>query len=142
MTADFQKCVQFVLDREGGYSLDPHDPGGETNFGISKRAYPNLDIKNLSRAGAVAIYEKDYWTPIGAASMPQALALVHFDTAVNQGPGRAKALLAKSGGDAEKYLLLRMQDYALNASTHPERRKFLLGWINRLSECFKAMGET
>ena len=35
----FDAAVSYVLKWEGGYSNDPDDPGGETNFGISKRAY-------------------------------------------------------------------------------------------------------
>src|SRR5665213_1885787 len=46
-----------VLANEGGYTPGlPGDPGGETNFGISKRSYPNVDIKNLTRDGAIAVY--------------------------------------------------------------------------------------
>ena len=50
----FQHAIHFVLDKEGGlrpdmgYVNDPKDRGGETKAGISKRAYPNEDIKNLT----------------------------------------------------------------------------------------------
>ena len=44
-----------LIGHEGEYSNDPNDPGGETKWGISKRAYPNLDIKNLTRDGAKTI---------------------------------------------------------------------------------------
>ena len=39
--SSFQKAIEFVLRWEGGYVNDPDDPGGETNFGISKRAHPD-----------------------------------------------------------------------------------------------------
>ncbi|MBI5343968.1 MAG: hypothetical protein HZB83_01285, partial [Deltaproteobacteria bacterium] len=45
---NFERAIAFVLRHEGGYANDPRDPGGETNFGISKRAYPMLNIKDLS----------------------------------------------------------------------------------------------
>jgi lysozyme family protein len=61
LMSDFEQAVEFVLGHEGGYSNDPNDPGGETNFGISKRAYPNVDIKNLTRDGAKEIYLHDFW---------------------------------------------------------------------------------
>jgi hypothetical protein len=32
-----------------GYVNDPSDPGGETQWGISKRSYPDVDIKALTR---------------------------------------------------------------------------------------------
>lgn len=44
----------------GGYVNDPNDKGGETKFGISKRQYPNLDIKNLSQMQAMMIYNNDF----------------------------------------------------------------------------------
>jgi len=48
----FERAVTHVLLHEGGYSNDPNDPGGETQYGISKRAYPNEDIKGHdARAG-------------------------------------------------------------------------------------------
>jgi lysozyme family protein len=89
---DFDKAVQFVLSDkiEGGYVNNPADPGGETNFGISKRAHPNVDIKNLTREGAIAIYKREYWDPIGGDDLPAPLDLVLFDSAVNEGPGTAK----------------------------------------------------
>jgi lysozyme family protein len=62
MTAAFGPAISFVLQNEGGYTAgSAGDPGGETNFGISKRAYPTLDIKNLSRQDAIDIYLRDFW---------------------------------------------------------------------------------
>lgn len=79
--ADFSKAIDFVLDNEGGYSNNPADPGGETNFGISKRAYPYLDIKNLTREEAITIYQRDYWKFYGLTS--QRIATKIFDEYVN-----------------------------------------------------------
>ena len=59
--ADFEKAVEFVLRMEGGYVNDPKDPGGETNFGIAKKSYPGVDIKNLTEEQAEEIYKRDYW---------------------------------------------------------------------------------
>lgn len=36
----FRYAVEVVLRHEGGYVNDPHDPGGETKYGISKRCLP------------------------------------------------------------------------------------------------------
>ena len=55
---------------------DPHDAGGETNFGISKRQYPNLDIKNLTKQQAADIYKRDYYAKVKGDSMPAWLALL------------------------------------------------------------------
>lgn len=59
--ADFLPAVETTLSREGGYTNDPADRGGETNFGISKRQFPAVDIKNLTRADAVRLYREHYW---------------------------------------------------------------------------------
>jgi len=53
----FEEIIEFTLKYEGGYVNDPDDPRGETNFGISKRTYPNVDIKNLAREEVMEIYE-------------------------------------------------------------------------------------
>ena len=60
MKDNFPNCLAIVLKHEGGYVNDPHDPGGETNFGISKRAYPAENIKGMTKARAAEIYRRDY----------------------------------------------------------------------------------
>ena len=57
---DFREAIEVILKHEGGYVNDPVDPGGETNMGISKRAYPDLDIKGLTKQSVREIYYKDY----------------------------------------------------------------------------------
>ena len=57
----FDILVKKVLKHEGGYVNDPSDPGGETKYGISKRAFPDLDIKNLTEEQAILIYYDEYW---------------------------------------------------------------------------------
>ena len=49
---DYKEIISQVLHHEGGYVNDPTDMGGETNFGITKRWYPDLDIKNLTKEQA------------------------------------------------------------------------------------------
>ena len=56
MKITFDEIIEVVLHHEGGYVNDPKDPGGETNFGISKRAYPDVDMKTLTKEGAKDIY--------------------------------------------------------------------------------------
>jgi lysozyme family protein len=68
MTA-FDSTFDRLIGNEGGYSNDPADPGGETNWGISKRSYPNVDIKKLTKDGAKAIYLMDFWSPLSADKM-------------------------------------------------------------------------
>ena len=44
----FDDVFERVIGHEGGYSNDPNDSGGETIFGISKRAYPKVNIRDLT----------------------------------------------------------------------------------------------
>ena len=85
----FAQSVEFVLDHEGGYVNDPLDPGGETRYGISKRQYPDVDIRNLTRDQAIDIYHHDYWDKCECDRLPAGLDLLVFDTAVNRGTRRA-----------------------------------------------------
>lgn len=64
---------------------DPTDHGGDTLYGISKKAHPDVDLDRLTRAGAIDIYHLEYWTPIRGDELPPALALATFDWAVNSG---------------------------------------------------------
>lgn len=80
---NFDQAFTRLLGNEGGYCNVPGDPGGETNWGISKRSYPDVDIANLTQDGAKAIYLRDFWNPIGDAH--PAIKFQVFDFAVNSG---------------------------------------------------------
>jgi lysozyme family protein len=89
----FDLAVDEVLRHEGGYANDPNDTGGETRWGISKAAYPLLDIAALTRDEAIAIYRRDYWDRLRGDELPPALALLVFDAGVHMGRLRAVSLL-------------------------------------------------
>ena len=55
------KFMPIIFAHEGGYVNDQKDSGGETKYGISKRSYPNLDIKNLTKKQATDIYKVDFY---------------------------------------------------------------------------------
>ena len=139
MKDNFEQAVAFVLRHEGGYGNDPRDPGGETKFGISKRAYPGLDIKSLTEDQAKAIYRRDYWDKGGCGALEWPLCLVHFDSCVNLGISMATEIKAKaftgttpSKSNWTDYLFLRIEHY--NNLKKPE---FLRGWINRVLDLWK-----
>ena len=97
----FNLFINRILGVEGGYVNDPADPGGETNWGISKRSYPDLDIKNLTRDEAIAIYERDFWQPIAANDLPSSVAYQALDFAVNSGISTAIRALQRASGVAD-----------------------------------------
>ena len=129
-----QDAISRVIQREGGYVNDPDDIGGETNFGISKRAYPKLDIANLTEAEAARIYKRDYWDRINADKLPANIREMAFDAAVNQGVAWTRKALQDSNNDPQTFLQLRAQRYQDIAAANPSQEKFLQGWLNRLGE--------
>jgi len=96
MTTWFDQCFDTLISHEGGYVNDPRDPGGETKFGISKRAYPQVDIKNLTLGAAKEIYKRDYWDRAQCDKIPPSVAYVLFDAAVNSGIGQAIRFLQRA----------------------------------------------
>ena len=92
----FAAAVERVLANEGGYSHLPEDPGGATNFGISQRDYPKLDIANLTREDAIGIYFRDFWKAGRFEELPTAVAIKVFDLSVNIGAARATHCLQRA----------------------------------------------
>lgn len=94
----FDKAFEELIGVEGGYVFDPDDRGGETKFGITKRSYPNLDIKSLSLQDAKTIYYNDFWnTPkMNLDDFEYELAYELFDTGVNGGMPLARKMLQRA----------------------------------------------
>jgi len=85
--ADIIPALEKTLKWEGGYTVDT---GGKTKFGISQKAYPNLDIPNLTIEQAREIYRRDYWNRIqGDYIRSQKTAAALFDYAVNAGVSKS-----------------------------------------------------
>jgi len=159
MDERFLRAVEFVLAHEGGYVNDPADPGGETKWGISRRSYPELDIANLTREDAIAIYYRDFYVKYGYDRLrDEAVATKVFDMAVNMGPATAHRLLqealvflgydiavdgilgpqtigATNRADPRRLLqVLRWkaaERYFRLVEQRPQLRAFLLGWLRR-----------
>ena len=107
----FEQALAHVLAMEGGWSNDPADPGGATNFGITIGDYARYrgvslgdvnrraleaDLRSIGRATVQAIYRDHYWVPARCPGLPAAPALMHFDAAVNHGIGRAARMLQEA----------------------------------------------
>ena len=96
---NFDQAFDRIIGHEGGYTPGVGDPGGETNWGISKRSYPNVDIKTITKDGAKAIYLRDFWEPLGDAH--PAIKFQVFDFAVNSGIQTALRKLQAAIGVAD-----------------------------------------
>ena len=158
MLKTFDEIIEQVLEHEGGYVDDPTDSGGETKYGISKKAYPNEDIKALTVERAKELYKRDYWDRFKVDNLPDRIRHIYFDMCVNMGGGRATKILQEAcysknsykidvdGGigkntiKASAYLedfrlrAYRVMFYAELVMKKPNQIKFWVGWFKRSCE--------
>jgi lysozyme family protein len=157
--ADFEPAVAKTIRREGGDTLtdDPDDPGGLTRYGISKRAHPEVDPRNLTLESAKEIYRKEYWnTCQGEAIKSQLLAELIFDSAVNMGVSQAIKLTQLAAGIeadgvlgnetmkaineadpatfAAAFTLAKVARYLALVKKNRKLEKYFYGWVRRTLE--------
>lgn len=151
----FDDAFERLLGHEGGYSNDARDPGGETKYGISKRAYPHLDIASLTVDDCKAIYKRDYWGPAGCDAVAGAVKFDLFDMAVNSGVKTAVKTLQRAVGAVDDgilgprtlqavqsmpagRLLARFNGYRLEMlASLPTWPAFSRGWARRIASNLK-----
>lgn len=136
---NFKDALALVLKHEGGYVNHPKDPGGETNYGVTKTTAAKFgytgDMKDIPLSVVEQIYLKGYWQAINGEALPDALRHHVFDAAVNSGPVRAikwlqQALGTKDDGvfGNDTYSRLQTADpVKLAAKYNAIRLKFLAG---------------
>jgi len=126
MSDRFDALIGEIFRHEGGYVFDPADPGGETNFGISKRAHPDVDIANLTAEKAEFIYRKSYWRTWMEQIDDTVLVLQVFDFGVNAGLPRTAKMLQKTAGVTQDGIIGPVTLKALNnvGNTVYLRRRF------------------
>ncbi|MDR1983135.1 MAG: hypothetical protein LBQ08_05075 [Holosporaceae bacterium] len=158
---NFQIACEKLIPLEEGYVKDPDDLGGETKYGISKRSYPHLDIKNLTLADARIIYYQDFWEELptyfmgvdGSSLMmnlsanmgvPQAIKLLQAALGMTgkeldgiAGPATRKLLVEFYYDNRDDELISKIKEkasefYVSLAEKNPSQKKFLNGWLNRL----------
>lgn len=98
---NFDMAFDRLMDHEGGYVNDPNDPGGETKYGVSKRSYPDLDIKNLTRDAAKEIFRRDFWDRINGDAVYDGVAWQLADFAYHSGPETAVRYFQRALGVAD-----------------------------------------
>jgi lysozyme family protein len=146
--------IDRILLVEGGYVNDPADAGGETKYGISKRAHPDLDIKNLTKEQASQILINDYIVEPGFNDLaPGSLRDQLIDFGYHSGPSAAiRTLQAVLGvpvdgvlGPSTRVALQRWDPIRLNnalvkarvvklaalVQAKPQNLKFIKGWLIR-----------
>ncbi len=158
--AEFTAQIQsYILASEGGYVDHPKDPGGATNMGITHKTLAawrgkpvtKTDVRNLSQAEALQIYEAQYWKAVGADKLPVGLDYAVADYGINSGPARAvkdlqrvlgvaadgiigvqtlNAIRGQSIPDLIDALTKRRQDFVEGLSAYAT---FGAGWGRRIS---------
>lgn len=97
----FNQAIQVILAHEGGYSDNPNDPGGPTNFGITQASLDEhwkalglpRAVQSLTLEDAKAFYLKVYWEANHYDAInAYAVATKLFDMAVNLGSEKATRL--------------------------------------------------
>lgn len=150
MKKNYDYCIKELLKSEGGYSNDPSDSGGATNYGITIADYrmyikkggtPN-DVKNMTVDQAKAIYKSKYWDAVNGDQLESGVDYSVFDYGVHSGVAKAKACLKKypllkgdklidAINDDRKAFLTRL----INA--RPKDEKFRKGWMTRVDRVRK-----
>lgn len=161
----FSSIIPWLLQHEGGYVNNPNDAGGETNYGISKRSYPHVDIKGLTKERAAEIYYQDWWKPLRLGEIDDdRLAAKILDTCVNTGRSAGTKILqaalkerghnvpqdgymhqqvidACNKANIDKLLLTFIKQqgwhYAQCITNRPANAVFAKGWHNRAWSIYK-----
>ena len=156
MSLSFQQIFDRLIGHEGGYVNDSRDPGGETNWGVTKRtAQANGytgDMKTMTRQQAYEIYHRAFWVRYQCDQMPPAIAYQFFDAAVNHGFGNASRMLQRAGGVLDDGIIGKYSLEAINRNPisdtlmvlNGERLNFYTrlknfdrygkGWVNRVAQ--------
>jgi lysozyme family protein len=162
-------AINHILGVEGGNVNDSTDHGGKTNYGISDLrdgkedglidinldGIGDVDPEKLTREQAISIFYNDYWLANQCDKLPDCIALIIFDIAVNQSAVFARKSLQHIIGatpdgiigpntinklkNASSCFILheltkrRCLRYAKKVKDSPQHKqvRFLIGWIDR-----------
>jgi lysozyme family protein len=98
----------WVIGIEKGFQNDPEDPGNwtggavgsgrlvGTKYGVSAKAYPYLDIQNLTLEHAQQIAKNDYWDKFQGDHLPAPVSLSVFDFGYNAGVHEGVVVLQRT----------------------------------------------
>ena len=106
MKSNWDRCFEMVIIHEGGYTDNPIDPGGSTNWGCTKAVWEQYvghsvtkdDIKSLTKEDVKPLYKKRYWDAIYGDALPSGLDYCIFDCAINSGVNRASKFIQEIVG--------------------------------------------
>lgn len=151
----FEAEITRTIDHEGReYTEDPDDYGGGTKFGISKRYFPDVDVRNLTEPQAVELYRQHFYTERRLNEVADIrVRWKLFDMCVNPGYSVAArsvqrllylavdgvigshTIAAINAANSEKLLagLVKehVKSYVYATISRPVNLKYLEGWVDR-----------
>lgn len=134
----YDLAMQRIFASEGGFTDNPHDPGGATNWGITifdARIYWKTnataeDVRNMPKSVAANIYRKHYANPIKYDDLPAGFDYSILDASVNSGIRRAIPWASQAIGIKGK----KVDDVAIAASAMGDKVALIQRyWSIRLS---------
>ena len=140
MKSNFDKCLEMLLEHEGGYVNNVNDRGGMTNLGVTRRVYEDWmdrpvteqEMRDLTPDDVAPIYKKNYWDRVKGDQLPSGVDWCAFDWAVNSGSGRpAKAIQRAVGATQDG--AIGNQTLGLVAEKDP---KFIIDYVYTVRQAF------
>lgn len=162
--ADYNQSISYVLSLEGGYANNPADPGGETNYGITRRTADAWgytgSMRDLDPQTAGQIYLDLFWDPwnlseVSNQGVANAILSLHVNaswaaqviqaalaslgwTGAQDGIWGPQTLAGVNSADP-RALVQALSDYAAQkyraiAAARPASLQFLNGWLNRAAD--------
>jgi len=106
MISNWDKSFSELIKSEGGFVNNPKDPGGATNWGVTKAVWEAWvkhpvtvdDMKKLTQEEVKPLYYEKYLKPVKGDELPIGVDFLVFSFGVNAGVGRAVKTLQTSLG--------------------------------------------
>lgn len=116
---------KWILTIEGKLVKHPNGPGELTNYGISQRSYPDINIEYLTESEALSIYDTDYWLKGKCNLLPE--------NASEDGIIGKNTLLLVNNMNPNKLLqLMLMLMFRIDFYSDLKNEYFELGWYRRI----------
>ena len=96
MTDRALRVIEKVLLLEGSFYVEDDQGRGGSKYGLTKKSYPDLKIKQITRKRAIEIYYHEWWLQFKFSLLPEKVDAVVFLAAVNTGNTQASKFLQRA----------------------------------------------
>ena len=145
MKSNFNDCLNRLLKAEGGYTNNPNDSGGPTNYGITladyrlyiNKAGTSANVRSMDVNDAKRIYRAKYWDALNCDSLESGVDYTVFDYGVNSGLGRPRKALQRFKSLKGTELIdainnERVSFLKADEARRPKDKIFDAGWMARV----------